>query len=98
MKFIKETEYPRAEEIEDILIGMEVDRFMDHLAAKSPPTEFAYGCRHPDSEPGHWDRAFVVAKSGEDIVAADFDNTSVIRNPKTRRGSGTSIASHRTWR
>jgi len=48
--------------------------------------EFAFGCRHKDSQKGSWDRAFVVVKEfgNPSITASYFDNgMDFIGHPKS---------------
>lgn len=75
MDFVETSGYPRAEAIKEAIVEASVDAFLKNMASKSAPAEFAYGCRHPKSRPGSWDRAFVAAgtRTG-DIVSAVFDD------------------------
>ena len=35
---------------------------------------YPYGCRHPSSSKGSWDRALVVAKEGDHLVIGRFEH------------------------
>lgn len=50
--------------------------FEEFIRELEKPLEYAFGCRHPESEEGSWDKAFVFGKciGGDVITMAMFDN------------------------
>ena len=70
---VKRINYERADMIISLAIEYSAQAFMNRPKQKS---EFAYGCRHPDSRLGSWDRAMVINKpiDSDMITIATFNN------------------------
>lgn len=56
--------------VEDTSVDVSSEDSFDEVASKSNgPIEYTFGCRHPDSLEGDWDRAFVFGKcKGDNII------------------------------
>lgn len=75
-------EYPRKDEVYRVAIEYSVRKHTEKV--ENTDVQYACGCRHPDSEFGTSDKAFVVAKSEDFITAAVFmDGKDYIGHPQS---------------
>jgi hypothetical protein len=86
-------EYGNKDELMKIAIEYSVKQHVE--STRNRKIDYACGCRHPESEHGTADRAFVVAKSDSDITAAMFmDGKDYIGHPKSDSEAKEQYAAH----